>query len=270
MDRYSQSKEKQKSSMNKKASGLERLRSSLESFVFIILILIIWQCLSSSGLVPGYMLPSPVKVVRAFISEFPLLLFHLRITLVEAFFGIIVSVVLSFLFAIVMDNFVFIKRSVYPVLIVSQTIPTIALAPLLILWFGYGMSSKVILIVLTCFFPITISLLTGFASVEKEFTRLLLSMGASKFQILKYAKLPSSVKSLFAGLRISVSYSIIGAVISEWLGGMRGLGVYMTRVKKSYSYDKLFAVIFLISALSLVLIKLISFIEKRICKYERI
>ena len=244
-------------------------RHHLEPFAFIGLILVIWQILSSSGIVPGYMLPSPVKVVKAFVSDFSLLMFHLRITLVEAFFGITVSVILSFLFAVIMDSFAFVKRSVYPVLIVSQTIPTIALAPLLILWFGYGISSKVILIVLTCFFPITISLLTGFATVEKEVVKLLISMGANKTQILKYAKLPSSIKSLFSGLRISVSYSIIGAVISEWLGGMRGLGVYMIRVKKSYSYDKLFAVIFLISVLSLLLIKLISVIEKRVCRYEK-
>jgi len=248
---------------------MKGFRKNLEPFSFIILILLVWQFLSASGIVPSYMLPSPLKVARAFVKELPLMLFHLRITLLEAFLGITASVLLAFFFAIVMDSFAFVKRAVYPLLIVSQTIPTIALAPLLILWFGYGISSKVVLIVITCFFPITISLLTGFAVVEKEATRLLTSMGATKLQILKFAKLPSSVKSLFSGLRISVSYSIIGAVISEWLGGMRGLGVYMTRVKKSYSYDKLFAVIFLISALSLAFIKLISFIEKRICKYEK-
>ncbi len=246
-----------------------QLKYRTAPFVFILLILIIWQLLSVSGLIPGYMLPSPVKVVKAFCKDFSLLIYHLEVTLLEAFTGILVSIVFAFVCAIVMDSFTFIHRAVYPVLIVSQTIPTIAIAPLLILWFGYGMSSKVILIVLTCFFPITVSLLTGFASVDKDMIKLMESMGATKKQILRYSKLPSSVKSLFSGLRISISYSIIGAVISEWLGGMRGLGVYMTRVKKSYAYDKLFAVIFLISALSLALIKLISLIEKRICKYEK-
>ena len=246
-----------------------QLKYRVAPFVFIFLILVIWQLLSVSGIIPGFMLPSPVKVVKAFCKDFPLLMYHLEITLVEAFTGIFVSILFAFVFAIVMDRITFINRAVYPVLIVSQTIPTIAIAPLLILWFGYGMSSKVILIVLTCFFPITVSLLTGFASVDKDMIRLMESMGATRNQIMKYAKLPSSVKSLFSGLRISISYSIIGAVISEWLGGMRGLGVYMTRVKKSYSYDKLFAVIFLISALSLTLIKLITLLEKRICKYEK-
>ena len=241
----------------------------LEPFAFIILILFLWQALSLSGFIPAFMLPSPVKVGKAFCSDFTLLAFHLKTTLIEAAAGIAVSIILSLLVSIVMDRFYFIHRSLYPLLIITQTIPTIALAPLLILWFGYGMSSKVILIVISCFFPITISLLSGFASVDKDAIRLLQTLGADKNQILWHAKLPSAIPELFAGLKISVSYSIIGAVISEWLGGTRGLGVYMTRVKKSYSYDKLFAVIFLISALSLVLIKILSLIQKRICKYEK-
>lgn len=246
-----------------------RLKKRIEPFLLIFVILILWQILSSSGLIPNYMLPSPVKVIKAFCSDFPLLMYHLEISLLEAFTGIIISIILAFIFAVIMDSFSFVNRTVYPVLIITQTVPTIAMAPLLILWFGYGMASKVILIVITCFFPITINLLTGFASVDKDALRLLKSLNANKRQILIYAKLPSSIKNFFSGLKISISYSIIGAVISEWLGGMRGLGVYMTRVKKSYSYDKLFAVIFLISALSLILMKIISLIEKRICNYEK-
>ena len=241
----------------------------IEPFVLLVLILIIWQLLSSSGFIPSFMLPSPLKVAVAFCKDFPLLMHHLKITLVEAALGITMSITLSVIFAIVMDRFSFINRCVYPLLVISQTIPTIALAPLLILWFGYGMSSKVILLVISCFFPITISLLSGFASVDKDSIKLLQSLGATKNQILVYAKIPSAVPSFFAGLKISVSYSIISAVISEWLGGTQGLGVYMTRVKKSYAYDKLFAVIFLVSALSLVLMKLLSILEKRITKNEK-
>ena len=241
----------------------------LESFALILIILILWQILSISGLIPHFMLPSPVKVVLAFCKDFKLLFYHLQLTLFEAFCGIIASLLLSILVSVFMDRFSFIHHSLYPLLIISQTIPTIALAPLLILWFGYGISSKVILIMISCFFPVTISLLSGFASVDKDALKLLQSLGADKNQILFYAKFPSALPNLFSGLKISVSYSIIGAVISEWLGGTRGLGVYMTRVKKSYAYDKLFAVIFLISAISLLLLKLLSFLEKRICKYEK-
>jgi len=246
-----------------------KLKHRLEPFALIIFILLLWQLLSISGFIPSFMLPSPVKVIIAFCKDFTLLMFHLKITLVEAFFGIATSIILAFLAAVLMDNFRFINSSVYPLLIISQTIPTIAIAPVLILWFGYGISSKVILIFISCFFPMTVNLLTGFASVDSDAIRLLRSIGATKFQIFKYAKLPSCTKHFFAGLKISASYSIIGAVVSEWLGGTQGLGVYMTRVKKSFAYDKLFAVIFLISALSLMLLKIISLLEKRICKHEK-
>ncbi len=246
-----------------------KLKHRLEPFILIFLILALWQFLSMSGVIPSYMLPSPLKVVKAFCGDFSLLMFHLRLTLLEAFAGIFVSIVMGLLFAILMDSFGFVYRTVYPVLIITQTVPTIALAPLLILWFGYGMASKVILIVLSCFFPMAVNLLSGFASVDADALRLLKSFGSTKIQILRYVKLPASIKSFFSGLRISISYSIIASVISEWLGGTRGLGVYMTRVKKSYAYDKLFAVIFLVSALSLGLIKIINIIEKEVCKYEK-
>lgn len=246
-----------------------KLQRRLEPFALITFILVLWQILSMSGFIPSYMLPSPVKVVKAFCKDFPLLMFHLRITLVEAAFGIMTSILLAFLAAVLMDRFGFIHRSVYPILIISQTIPTIAIAPVLILWFGYGMNSKVILIFISCFFPMTVNMLTGFASVDPDAIRLLRSIGATKFQIFKYAKLPSSVKHFFAGLKISASYSIITAVVSEWLGGTEGLGVYMTRVKKSFAYDKLFAVIFLVSGLSLALLKLISILEKKVLKHEK-
>ena len=246
-----------------------KLKERAAPFALIALILLLWQILSLSGFIPAFMLPSPVKVGRAFCSDFLLLMYHLKITLAEAACGIFFSVAISFLFAVFMDRFRFVHRAVYPLLVITQTIPTIALAPLLILWFGYGMQSKIILIVISCFFPLTISLLTGFASVDKDAINLLRSLGATKAQIMRHAKIPSSLPYFFSGLRISASYSIIGAVISEWLGGTRGLGVYMTRVKKSYAYDKLFAVIFLISALSLVLIKILSIVEKRMIKNEK-
>lgn len=162
-----------------------------------------------------------------------------------------------------MDRFRFVRDSVYPLLILTQTIPTVAIAPLLVLWLGYGILPKVVLIVITCFFPMTIGLLSGFASADGDLINLMRAMGATKGQIFRYVKLPSSAEQFFSGLRISASYSVVGAVIAEWLGGFEGLGVYMMRVKKSYSFDKMFAVILLISIISLLLIKAVDLIKKR-------
>ena len=138
-----------------------------------------------------------------------------------------------------------------------------AIAPLLVLWLGYGILPKVVLIVITCFFPMTIGLLSGFASADPDFIHMMRAMGASNWQIFRYVKLPSSAEQFFSGLRISASYSVVGAVISEWLGGFEGLGVYMMRVKKSYAFDKMFAVIFLISVISLILIKAVDLLKKK-------
>jgi ABC-type nitrate/sulfonate/bicarbonate transport system permease component len=162
-----------------------------------------------------------------------------------------------------MDAFEPVRKAVYPLLIVSQTIPTVAIAPLLILWFSYGLTPKIILVVLTSYFPLTIGLLDGFAAIDDDQINMMRSMKADKWQIFIHLKLPGALPSFFSGLKIAVSYSLVGAVVSEWLGGTVGLGVYMTRVKKSYSYDKMFAVIILVSAVSLLLMAVVNIIARK-------
>ena len=122
---------------------------------------------------------------------------------------------------------------------------------------------KVILIVIVTFFPITIGLLEGFRSADKDMMNLLRSMGAGRLQIFRYIKMPGAMSRFFESLRIYASYSVVGAVISEWLGGFSGLGVYMTRVKKAFAFDKMFAVIFLISIISIILMKLVDILQKK-------
>lgn len=242
---------------------------NLAPFILIMLIILIWQGLSSFNIVAEYMLPSPISVIKAFVNDFELLMSHAKVTLMEAFVGLFVSIIISFVMAFLMDRYNLIHKSIYPLIILTQTIPSIAIAPLLVLWFGYGMLPKVILIVTTCFFPITIGLLNGFASVDKDIIRLMKSMGATPNQVFYHVKFPASLNHFFAGLRISASYAIIGAVISEWLGGFEGLGVYMIRVKKSYNFDKMFAVIFFVSIISLILMKLVDFIHKKMTPWEK-
>ena len=224
-------------------------------------LILLWQILSTGGFIPGYMLPSPLRVCTAFINDFPLLMRHLAYTLMEALAGLSLAIIASFVLALVMDANRFLRQSITPLLLLSQTMPVIAIAPLLILWMGYGSAPKIALVFLTCFFPMTIGLLGAFGQADIDAVRLLQTMGASRLQIYQYIKLPQALPAFFSGLKISSSYSIIGAVIAEWLGGDAGLGVYMIRVRRSYSFDKMFAVILLTSALSLVLIKLVTIIE---------
>ncbi|MBR4881407.1 MAG: ABC transporter permease, partial [Clostridia bacterium] len=193
---------------------------------------------------------------------------HTGYTLAESAVGMAVSIITAFLCAVIMDRFVLVKKAFYPLLVVTQTVPAIAIAPLLVLWFGFGIAPKVILIVIVCFFPVAVGFLDGFASVDRDEIKLLRSMGAGNIQIFRHLKLPRSLPHFLAGLKVSASYCIVSAVISEWLGGTDGLGVYMTRVRKSYSFDRMFAVIILVSVLSLLLMAVISLLEKKLTPYR--
>lgn len=251
-----------------------KLRSIISSkwpaVLAVALLLVIWQIVCVSGLVPGYMLPSPVEVVQAFVEDWPLLWDNACITLQEAFLGLSLGVLIGFGFAVLMDSFEMLYRAFYPILVLTQTVPTVAIAPLLVLWFGYEMTPKIILIVLSTFFPMTVGLLDGFRSADPDAIGLLRSMGAGRWQIFRYLKAPSALPQFFSALRIATAYSVVGAVISEWLGGFGGLGVYMTRVKKAFAFDQMFAVIFLISAISLGLMALVDLVEKKAMPYRRL
>lgn len=247
---------------------LQSITGRLNAIAAVLVILVIWQAVSSLGIVPGYMLPSPIQVLQAFIQEFPLLMENSGVTLTEAFIGLFCGVAFGFVMAVLMDRFEGLYQAFYPLIVLTQTIPTVAIAPLLVLWFGYEMLPKIVLIVIATFFPITVGVLDGFRSADQDMMNLLRSMGAGGFRIFRYVKLPGAMNQFFAGLRISAAYSVVGAVISEWLGGFSGLGVYMTRVKKAFAFDKMFAVIFLVSFISLLLMKLVDYLQKKCMPWE--
>lgn len=244
------------------------IRSALPALCAVAMLIALWQAVCLCGLVPGYMLPSPRDVVKAMVDDRALLWSHAAITLKESGIGLAVGVAIGVGFAALMDSFELLYKAVYPILVVTQTIPSVAIAPLLVLWFGYDMTPKIILVVLATFFPVTVGVLEGFRSVDRDAVALLRSMGAGRWQIFRFLKAPSALPQFFSGLRIAAAYSVVGAVISEWLGGFGGLGVYMTRVKKAFAFDRMFAVIFLISALSLLLMGLVDAAERACMPYR--
>ena len=231
-------------------------------------ILAVWQLLSSLHIVPKFLLPSPYDVAAAFCRDFKLILYHTGYTLSETVYGLLIGAAFGFVLALLMDRFAVVKKALYPPIIVSQTIPTVAVAPLLVLWMGYNMLPKITLVAMTTFFPVTVSLIDGFLSADTDGIKLLKAMGANGVQLYRHVKLPYALPYFLAGLRISVTYAVIGAVVAEWLGGFYGLGVYMTRARKSYSFDKMFAVIFFISALSLTAMSALAFAEKKFVKWK--
>lgn len=241
---------------------LQSITNKLAPLGAIAVIILLWFLVCDMEFVPAYMLPSPVDVVKAFVNNFSIMMKQATVTLQETFYGLAIGIAIAFVIASFMDRFAVIKKAFYPVLVVTQTIPTIAIAPLLVLWMGFGMAPKITLVVITTFFPIAIGLLNGFESVDEDAINLMRAMGAKKYQIFRYVKLPNATASFFSGLRVSAAYAVVGAVVSEWLGGFQGLGVYMTRVKKAYAFDKMFAVIVFISVISLVLMGIVSLLER--------
>ncbi len=247
----------------------ENIRDKTIPIMFILLIIFIWQFIVDSGIIARYILPSPWDVVIVCIAILPEISVHIYTTLQEAITGLLIAIMLSLLLAILMDNFTVVKKALQPLLVVSQTIPIMVLAPLFAMWFGFGVFPKVMVVILVCFFPIVVSLLGGLDSIDSDLLSLMKSMKASRWQVFYLAKFPASLGSFFSGLKIAATYSIIGAVIGEWMGGKYGLGVYMTRVRQSFALDKVFASILIIIILSMVLFKTIELIQLLVMPWRR-
>jgi len=233
----------------------------LPSLVLVVVLGLFWQWAVVYFQVPEWILPPPGQIGQALLESLSVLRPHIQATLWESLLGFSGAVILAVVLALVMDSSFWLKKAVYPLLIISQTVPIISVAPLFIIWFGYGTLPKVIVVGLVCFFPVVVSLLDGLASVDEDLISLLRTMGASRWQIMKIVKLPGAMSSFFSGLKIAAVYSIMGAVIGEWLGASRGLGVFMVRAQHSFMLDKVFAAIILITVLSMMLFSLVKTAE---------
>ncbi|GGI45579.1 ABC transporter permease [Paenibacillus marchantiophytorum] len=245
---------------------MDRLRNMdqrLYPIATLIIAVFLWQLIVTLGNLPMYILPSPLDTVNALVDDFGTIAGHAGTTLYESVLGFALSIALAFVLGILMDSFTIVKKSLYPILIVSQTIPTIAITPLLIIWFGFGILPKILIIVMVCFFPICISLVDGFEKVDKDYQNLFRSFKASKLQTFVHLKLPYALVNFFSGLKIAATYMIMAAIIGEWQGGTKGIGVYMVRTKNAYALDKVFAAILVIVIISVVFIYLIDFITKK-------
>ena len=176
--------------------------------------------------------------------------------------------VLGLITAILLYLIPYLKDALYPLLILSQNIPTIVLAPLLVIWFGFGMLPKIIVITLVCFFPVTVAALDGFKQTPSELKHYLAMAGANKRQMFWKLEFPYAFPSIFSGIKISATYSVLGAVISEWFGAKEGIGVYMTLASSSFRTDRVFVAIFVIMILSLLLFALIQGLEKILVRWH--
>ena len=234
----------------------------LPPLIILALTVLAWAALSEGSGLSSFILPSPVDVVLAGWETRGLLLPALGTTMVETAIGLVVSIVLGAGIAAAIDLSSFLRRALYPLLIASQTVQILAIAPLLIIWFGFGMTSKVFIVVLICFFPLTLSMADGLASADPDLVALFRAMGARRGQIWRMIRLPAALPSFFSGLKIAVTYSVVGATIGEWVGGTQGLGLYMLRSKNALATDQVFVAILVTSAVSIGLFLLVHVIER--------
>ena len=224
---------------------------------------ILWEFIVRVFSIPLYILPPPSKVIAAFIENFDILVKHSLVSLSEAGAGICLAVVFGLFVALLMDLFPKFGAAIYPILVITQTIPTIVLAPLFMIYLGFGPAPKVVIVVLMCFFPIVVGVTGAFRDADPAYIRMLTLMGAKNWQIYWHLKIPFAMPQFFDSLYIAATYSIMGAVVGEWLGGEGGLGFYMLRVKNGFMLDKVFAVVLMIVLLSLGmngLVKLLAFL----------
>lgn len=233
------------------------------------LLLAIWEIGVRLWSVPAWILPAPSRVVQVTLTSISLLMANTLVTLGEAALGFVLSVLLALLLAFAFNMLPWLRQALYPLMIVSQTIPLITLAVLFTIWFGWGLLPKVLVVVLVCFFPIAISLIRGIDGVDTAMIDLFRSMGANKLKIWTMVQFPLATPSFFAGLRISATYSIMAAVIGEWMGAQHGLGYYMTLQQKNFAVDQVLAAVVVICLSSLLLVKAVDLAEYLLVPWKR-
>jgi len=237
-------------------------RDIVPPIALIAILIIGWYFVAKVSGLSSFILPSPLDAIQAGWETRDLLLNSIGITLSATGIGLVLALITGIGIATLMDFWPLAHRALYPLLVVSQTIQIFAIAPILIIWFGFGLTPTVMIVVLFCFFPLAISTADGLTSTKPDLIALLRSMGATKKQIWRMVRLPSALPSFFSGLRLAVTYSVVAATIGEWMGGSPGLGLYLLRSKNALATDQVFVAMLITSLLSIALFMLVYGIER--------
>lgn len=238
------------------------------SVLLIILIFLIWEVSARKAEMP-YIFPSPIQIGEKMVELNEILIYgHLPATLQVILIGLFLSILFGVGLAVLMNMSGLAERTFFPLVIASQTIPIIALAPLFVLWFGYGIWSKIVVTVLITFFPITVGVFDGLRSASKDHIDLLRSMGANRLQIFTKIQVPHALPYFFSGLKVAVTLSVIGAAIGEWLGAQAGLGYFSRRMMTQFDGAGVFAPIVWLSILGITLFLIVKLIENITLKWR--
>jgi ABC-type nitrate/sulfonate/bicarbonate transport system permease component len=240
----------------------------------IALLLGAWQVAASTGAIADalsledFLVPSPAEIASSLWENRGLLAENAWVTLKEILLGILCALVVGVGMAVLMHRWRLLRDAAYPLIVASQTIPTVVIAPILVVWFGYGIGPKIFVVALFCFFPITVNALDGLRSVDPEAVKMMRSMDASRWQRLRRVEAPTALPSLFSGIKIAVVFSPLAAVFAEWVGADAGLGRLIQSDLANYQVARQFAAVVVLSGMALVLIGLTALAERRIVTWR--
>lgn len=246
-----------------------QLKRGWQPMLAIFVFLFIWEFCVRFFQIEEWLLPSPTAILEESGKVWPQFVPHLQSTVFLAVCGLLIGAMVGLLVAMILHLFKPIRDTFYPFLILSQNIPIIVLAPLLVIWFGFGSLPKFIVITIACFFPIAVSALSGLQQTNREMYHYLSMMGATKRQLFLKLELPHAIPSIMAGMKIAATYSVMAAVISEWLGAQEGIGVFMTLAVSSYKTSRVFVAIIVTMALSLLFFGVITLLEKYLIRWKQ-
>ena len=235
-----------------------RTISDTAPVLVILVLLLLWELIVDIGRIPLYVLPAPSDTLAAFWTDIKELSAHALVTVLEALAGMLISFVLGIVMGIMIDAMPTFRRCIYPILVVTQTVPVIVLAPIFIIYMGFGYAPKILTVVLMCFFPIVVSFSDGLGEMDPGYLNLIKAYGGTRWQVYRLVKIPSALISLISGLKVAATYSISGAVVGEWIASQNGLGYYLIRAKNGYMLDKVFACVLMIILLSLLMNSLVK------------
>jgi len=242
-----------------------RFDRALLPVITLIALIVLWEALVALDATPKgrRVIPAPSEVVDAMIrTQESLLTRHIPQTMTETLIGLAIALALGVGLAALLDFSPLLKRAVYPLLVISQTIPIVAIAPVLILIFGFGIEPKVVVVVLFCFFPIAVATIDGLTATDPDLVALLRAMGASRGQVWRKVRLPAALPSLFSGLRIAATYSVTGAIFGEYITSQYGLGQYLRSAFSTGRTDQAFVPIIITALLSIGLVAIVAVVER--------
>jgi NitT/TauT family transport system permease protein len=244
------------------------LRENLPAFVFFVIILAIWEALAIAGALPAYLLPAPSAIFMQMISSGDQLLKHTLVTVTEIVLGYMAGIAAGFLGALAIFYSRTLQRIVYPIVLLSQFVPKLAIAPLLIIWFGFTITPKIVVTALICLFPILINTVAGLNASDPQLLDLMHTLDAKRWQVFVKIRLPAAMPHIFAGLKVGITLATIGAIVAEWISAEAGLGYLIVFALGFFKIEQMFSALVMITLVGLVLFLLIALLERIVTPHQ--